>query len=146
MPLMRGVPLNHFQTHPFAYVGSDEFETVRFWIDGFDAACSFTFPDEISDLKGFREWLLTRFGGSSNIPWHSLFVELFGGGPDSLAKFFDLFWEFRGDVKARGLKTILKDHVEYEYYRYGFIASSKYYLENWHKTICIAAKPLVKAT
>lgn len=130
-----------FRTRTAMYVGSDEFSRVYLWIDGFDAALQFAFPDEVSDLRGFREWLLMEIGGSSNIGWHGIIREHYGDGPDATKHFFELFLEFRSNVRQIGLKEIFRRHYDYELDRYGGIFTAEYYSNGWHQHGSQGIKP-----
>ena len=50
--------------------GVSTFEEAVAFIDGFDAACEWTF------LLGFREWLVTKLGQGNNLAWSGLVREL----------------------------------------------------------------------
>jgi hypothetical protein len=115
------------------YIGSSTWSKVSCWIDGFDAAMTFAFPDEISDLCGFHEWLIMRFDGPGNVGWYGLIQHHFGDNQNATQEFFKLFTEFRYEVENRSVKAILKDHYDYEIQRYGNLVRSRYFVDGWDK-------------
>ena len=123
-----------FRRRVWSYVGSDRFEYVGVWIDGFDAANNCSDPGKITDLTGFKEWLVVLLDASGNIGWRGAIEEKYGNDKDATHHFFDLFWSFRQDVNENGLKSIFKRHYDYEIENFGTVRNSEYYSRGWNKT------------
>jgi hypothetical protein len=125
----------NFRTFTAMYVGSRDFTQVGTWVEGYDKAMQVAFPDEVSDLHGFREWLILRAGGGDRrYAWSGLIRQEYGQGPEATARFFELFDAFRADVNSKGLAAVFKLYHEYEIDRYGAPSTSRYYAEGWNKS------------
>lgn len=114
-----------FRRRTGMYVGSDRFRDVRHWLEGFEHALLDAVPDECitpsipggphdPGLDGIHEWLIVKLSGRPNIGWLGIIQQAHGEGAEATQKLFELIDEFLADVKTRGLKAIIDEHLQYE--------------------------------
>ena len=98
---------------PGMYVGSESFDSVSAWVDGFDMGRSG------GVLVGFKEWLTVRADGGNNLAWTALVRLLAGGDPDTWTSLenrkavdlmFALIEAFARERAKRGLRAVLHDY------------------------------------
>jgi hypothetical protein len=114
-----------FRRHTAMFVGTYQFADVAQWLRGFEYALTRAFPDQPSEIDGFREWLVVRLEGSGNLDWAGVLSEKFGDGEQTTRKLFEHLDQFLADVATRGLSAILQEHKEYEVRRYGTAFTSR---------------------